>query len=253
MAAAMNGMALHGGVIPYGGTFLCFSDYCRPSIRLSALMGIRNIFVMTHDSIGLGEDGPTHQPVEQLAALRAIPNHVVYRPADAVETAECWQLALESQKNSSTLALTRQNLPTVRTEYTSENLSAKGAYELAPASGKAEITIFASGSEVEIALAAREKLEKKGHKTRVVSVPSFELFFQQDAAYREKTIGDAPVRIAVEAAIRQGWDEFIGSDGLFVGMTGFGASGKIEDLYPHFGITADHVVKAAEGALAKKS
>jgi transketolase len=253
MVAAMNGMSLHGGVIPYGGTFLCFSDYCRPSIRLSALMGIRNIFVMTHDSIGLGEDGPTHQPVEHLAALRAIPNHVVYRPADAVETAECWQLALESSKHSSTLALTRQPLRAVRTEHTDENLCAKGAYELAPASGKAEITIFASGSEVEIALDAREKLEKKGHKARVVSVPSFELFFQQDAAYRKKTIGDAPVRVAVEAAIRQGWDEFIGTDGKFIGMTGFGASGKIEDLYPHFGITADHVVKAAEGALPKKN
>jgi transketolase len=253
MAAAMNGMALHGGVIPYGGTFLCFSDYCRPSIRLSALMGIRDIFVMTHDSIGLGEDGPTHQPVEQLAALRAIPNHVVYRPADAVETAECWQLALESPRNSSTLALTRQPLAAVRTEHTDENLCAKGAYELAPASGKAEISIFASGSEVEIALAAREKLEKNGRKTRVVSVPSFELFFKQDAAYRDKTIGDAPVRVAVEAAVRQGWDAFIGLDGLFVGMTGFGASGKIEDLYPHFGITADAVAKAAEGALAKKS
>jgi transketolase len=253
MVAAMNGMSLHGGVIPYGGTFLCFSDYCRPSIRLSALMGIRNIFVMTHDSIGLGEDGPTHQPVEHLAALRAIPNHVVYRPADAVETAECWQLALESSKHSSTLALTRQPLRAVRTEHTAENLCAKGAYELAPASGKAEITIFASGSEVEIALDARETLEKKGHKARVVSVPSFELFFQQDAAYRKKTIGDAPVRVAVEAAIRQGWDEFIGTDGKFIGMTGFGASGKIEDLYPHFGITADHVVKAAEGALPKKN
>ena len=252
MAAAMNGMAAHGGIIPYGGTFLCFSDYCRPAIRLSALMGIRNIFVMTHDSIGLGEDGPTHQPVEHLAALRAIPHHVVYRPADAVETAECWQLALESARNSSTLALSRQNLPAVRTEHTDENLCARGAYELAPASGKAEVTIFASGSEVEIALAAREKLEQNGRKARVVSVPSFELFFQQDAAYRQKTIGEAPVRVAVEAAVRQGWDEFIGTDGLFVGMTGFGASGKIDDLYPHFGITADHVVKAAEGALAGK-
>jgi transketolase len=252
MVAAMNGMALHGGVIPYGGTFLCFSDYCRPSIRLSALMGIRNIFVMTHDSIGLGEDGPTHQPVEHLAALRAIPHHVVYRPADAVETAECWQLALESPKNSSTLALTRQPLRAVRTEHTDENLCAKGAYELAGARGKAEISIFASGSEVEIALDAREILEKKGRKARVVSVPSFELFFGQDAAYRRKTIGDAPVRVAVEAAIRQGWDEFIGTDGKFVGMTGFGASGKIEDLYPHFGITAEAVAEAAEKALAAK-
>jgi transketolase len=207
---------------------------------------------MTHDSIGLGEDGPTHQPVEHLAALRAIPHHVVYRPADAVETAECWQLALESPKNSSTLALTRQPLRAVRTEHTDENLCAKGAYELAGASGKAEISIFASGSEVEIALDARAILEKKGRKARVVSVPSFELFFQQDAAYRRKTIGDAPVRVAVEAAIRQGWDEFIGTDGKFVGMTGFGASGKIEDLYPHFGITAEAVAEAAGKALAAK-
>jgi transketolase len=245
MAAAMNGLALHGGVIPYGGTFLCFSDYCRPSIRLSALMGIRSIFVMTHDSIGLGEDGPTHQPVEQLAALRAIPNHVVYRPADAVECAECWQLALESGKNSSTLALTRQNLPTLRVDHTDDNLCARGAYELAAASGEAEISIFASGSEVEIALAAREQLEKKGHSTRVVSVPSFELFEQQSEAYKTATLGDAPVKIAIEAAIRLGWDRFIGTDGIFIGMDGFGASGKIEDLYPHFGITADAAVKSA--------
>ncbi len=244
MVAAMNGLSLHGGIIPYGGTFLCFSDYCRPAIRLSALMGIRNIFVMTHDSIGLGEDGPTHQPVEQVAALRAIPNHVVYRPADAVETAECWQLALESEKNSSTLALTRQNLPTVRTEHTAENLCAKGAYELAAASGEAEVTIFATGSEVEIALDAREKLEAKGHKTRVVSVPSFELFEEQSEAYQDATIGEAPVKVAIEAAIRMGWDRFIGTDGLFIGMHGFGASGKIEDLYPHFGITADAAVKS---------
>ncbi|HVW56847.1 MAG TPA: transketolase [Rhizobiaceae bacterium] len=249
MAAAMNGMTLHGGIIPYGGTFLCFSDYCRPAIRLSALMGIRVVFVMTHDSIGLGEDGPTHQPVEQLAALRAIPNHIVYRPADAVEAAECWQLALESPRNSSTLALTRQNVPTVRTEHSDRNLCALGAYELAPASSEAKVTIFASGSEVEIALGGRAQLEAKGIPARVVSVPSFELFERQDAGYQEATIGKAPVRVAVEAAIREGWDRFIGQHGIFIGMKSFGASGKIEDLYPHFGITADAVAKAAEDAI----
>ena len=194
MAAAINGLTLHGGVIAYGGTFLCFSDYARPSMRLASLMGIRSIFVMTHDSIGLGEDGPTHQPVEHLAALRAIPNHNVFRPADATEAAECWQLALESQKTPSTLALTRQNLPAVRTEFAAENLCSYGAYELAAANGDAAVTIFATGSEVEIALAARDKLQAHGHPTRVVSVPCFELFDKQDAAYRARTIGNAPVK-----------------------------------------------------------
>ncbi|MBN9253827.1 MULTISPECIES: transketolase [unclassified Mesorhizobium] len=252
MAAAINGLTLHGGLIAYGGTFLCFSDYARPSMRLASLMGIRSIFVMTHDSIGLGEDGPTHQPVEHVAALRAIPNHNVFRPADAVETAECWQLALESEKTPSTLALTRQNLPTVRTEFTEKNLSASGAYELAAASGKAQVTIFATGSEVEIALAARDTLEKNGHPARVVSVPCFELFDKQSEDYRKKTIGDAPVKMAIEAGIRQGWDHLIGSDGVFIGMTGFGASGTIEQLYPHFGITADAAVKAAQARLGGK-
>ncbi|UDL87957.1 transketolase [Mesorhizobium sp. PAMC28654] len=252
MAAAINGLTLYGGLIAYGGTFLCFSDYARPAMRLSSLMGIRSIFVMTHDSIGLGEDGPTHQPVEHLAALRAIPNHNVFRPADAVETAECWQLALESEKTPSTLALTRQNLPTVRTEFVAENLSGKGAYELAAASGEAAVTIFATGSEVEIALAARDLLEKHGHPTRVVSVPCFELFDKQSDDYRKKTIGNAPVKMAIEAAIRQGWDHFIGSDGIFIGMTGFGASGTIEQLYPHFGITAEAAAKAAEARLHSK-
>ncbi|MCO5158863.1 MAG: transketolase [Aquamicrobium sp.] len=251
MAAAMNGMTLHGGVIPYGGTFLTFSDYARPAMRLASLMGIRSIFVMTHDSIGLGEDGPTHQPVEHLAALRAIPNHIVLRPADAVEAAEAWQVALKSTGTPTTLALTRQNLPAVRTEHTGENLTARGAYELAAAKGEAKVTIFATGSEVEIALAAKAELDKRGHAARVVSVPSFELFFRQEDAYREGVIGKAPVRIAVEAGIRQGWDAIIGSDGLFVGMTGFGASGRIEDLYPHFGITAEAVVAAAEKRLAR--
>jgi transketolase len=251
MAAAINGLTLHGGVVAYGGTFLCFSDYARPSMRLASLMGIRSIFVMTHDSIGLGEDGPTHQPVEHLAALRAIPNHNVFRPADATEAAECWQLALESQKTPSTLALTRQNLPAVRTEFAAENLCSYGAYELAAANGDAAVTIFATGSEVEIALAARGKLQAHGHPTRVVSVPCFELFDKQDAAYRERTIGNAPVKIAIEAGIRQGWDHFIGIDGIFIGMTGFGASGTIEQLYPHFGITADAAAKAAEARLHK--
>ncbi len=252
MAAALNGLTLHGGLIAYGGTFMCFSDYARPSMRLASLMGIRSIFVMTHDSIGLGEDGPTHQPVEHLAALRAIPNHNVFRPADAVETAECWQIALESEKTPSTLALTRQNLPTVRAEFSAKNLSSQGAYELAAASGEAAVTIFATGSEVEIALAARELLEKHGHPTRVVSVPCFELFDQQSDDYRRKTIGNAPVKMAIEAGIRQGWDHLIGSDGIFVGMTGFGASGTIEQLYPHFGITADAAAKAAEARLHGK-
>ncbi|MBD0414261.1 transketolase [Oryzicola mucosus] len=249
MAAAMNGLALHGGVIPYSGTFLCFSDYARPAMRLASLMGIRSIFVMTHDSIGLGEDGPTHQPVEHLAALRAIPNHIVFRPADATEAAECWQLALESTTAPATLALTRQNLPAVRTEFVEENLCGYGAYELATADGDAVVTIFATGSEVEIALAARTLLQGHGHPTRVVSVPAFELFEKQDEAYRSAIIGDAKVKVAIEAGIRQGWDAFIGTDGVFIGMHGFGASGEIADLYKHFGITAEDTAKAVEARL----
>lgn len=249
MAAAMNGMAVHGGLIPYSGTFLTFSDYCRPAMRLSSLMEERVIYVMTHDSIGLGEDGPTHQPVEHLAALRAIPNHFVFRPADVVETAECWQIALESRKTPSTIALTRQNLPTVRTDHIEENMCAYGAYELATASDEAKVTIFATGSEVEIALEARARLEKNGIAARVVSVPCFELFEAQSDQYKKALIGSAPVKIAIEAAIRQGWDAFIGSDGIFIGMTGFGASGPIEDLYKHFGITADATVAAAQAKL----
>ena len=252
MAAAMNGITLHGGLIPYGGTFLTFSDYARPAMRLASLMGIRSIFVMTHDSIGLGEDGPTHQPVEHLAALRAIPNHLVFRPADAVETAECWQLALASTRTPSTLALTRQNLPALRSEHVEENLCAFGAYELLAASDKAEVTIFATGSEVEIAVAARAALEKQGHPTRVVSVPSFELFAKQSADYRRAILGNAKVRIGIEAGIRQGWDALLGDEGIFIGMTGFGASAPIEKLYPHFGITADAAVKAATERLGAK-
>lgn len=253
MAAAMNGLALHGGIVPYGGTFMCFSDYARPAMRLASLMGIRSIFVMTHDSIGLGEDGPTHQPVEHLAALRAIPNHNVLRPADATEAAECWQIALESERTPSTLALTRQNLPAVRTEFSARNLCRKGAYELAAAEGgEAKVTIFATGSEVEIALGARKLLQDKGRPTRVVSVPCFELFAQQSADYRAETIGKAKVKVAIEAGIRQGWDAIIGEDGAFVGMTGFGASAPIEKLYPHFGITAEAAADTAEARLGGK-
>ena len=250
MAAAMNGMALHGGVIPYGGTFLVFSDYARPAMRLASLMGLRVGFVMTHDSIGLGEDGPTHQPVEHMAALRAIPNHLVFRPADATETAECWQIAMETKTRPSTLALTRQNLPAVRTEFSEENLCALGAYELSVASDDPSVTLFATGSEVEIALAAQKVLEGRGHATRVVSVPSFELFAEQSKDYQEALIGKAPVRVAIEAGIRQGWDRFIGEDGIFVGMTGFGASGPYEALYKHFGITAEAVVEAVSARFA---
>jgi transketolase len=251
MAGAMNGVALHGGVIPYSGTFLAFADYARPSIRLAALMGIRVIHVMTHDSIGLGEDGPTHQPVEHLAALRAIPNLLVLRPADTMETAECWQIALEAKTTPSVLALTRQNLPALRTKAGKENLCAKGAYEISPASGEAQVTIFASGSEVEIAIAAQALLQKAKIPARVVSVPSFELFAAQPEKYRRAVIGSAKVRVAVEAAVAQGWERFIGDDGIFVGMKGFGASGPYEKLYEHFGITPDAIFKAAKARLRK--
>jgi transketolase len=248
MAAAMNGIALHGGIIPYSGGFLIFSDYCRPSIRLAALMGIRVIHVLTHDSIGLGEDGPTHQPVEQMAALRAIPNLLMFRPADATETAECWQIALENQHRPSGIALTRQNLVAARTEMTEENLCASGAYELV-SSADAKVTIFATGSEVEIALDASRQLEAKGVSTRIVSVPCVELFAEQSEEYQQAIIGTSPVKIAVEAGIRQGWDHLIGSDGIFIGMKSFGASGPYKELYKHFGITAEAVVAAAEAKL----
>ncbi|WP_374304056.1 transketolase [Ferrovibrio sp.] len=249
MAAAMNGIALHGGLIPYGGTFLVFTDYCRPSIRLSALMEQRVIYVMTHDSIGLGEDGPTHQPVEHLAALRAIPNLLVLRPADAVETAEAWQVALEQKHRPSVLALTRQDLPAVRTTHNKENLVAKGGYELIAADGAAKVTLLASGSEIAIAMTARELLQKDGIPTRVVSMPSFELFDAQDVAYQEKTLGPGTVRVAIEAGVRQGWDKYLGIKGGFVGMSGFGASGPYELLYKHFGITPEAVAQAAKQRL----
>ncbi|EJJ24969.1 transketolase [Rhizobium sp. CF142] len=248
MASAMNGIALHGGLIPYGGGFMIFSDYCRPPIRLASLMGIRVIHVLTHDSIGVGEDGPTHQPVEQIAGLRAVPNLRVFRPADAVETAECWQIAMKSKDHPSALALTRQNLTTVRTEYNEKNLCELGAYTLA-GNADAKVTIFASGSEVELAVAARATLEGKGVSTRVVSVPCTELFFDQPEAYRKDVLGNSPVKIAVEAAVREGWDAFIGPEGSFIGMKGFGASGPAKKVFEHFGITADAVVAAAEAKL----
>ena len=251
MAAAMNGMALHRGVIPYSGTFLVFADYCRPAIRLAALMGQRVIHVLTHDSIGLGEDGPTHQPVEHLAALRAIPNLQVFRPADAVETLECWQLALESAHAPSVLALTRQNLPQLRPGNEAENRCAAGAYELVAADGEAQVSLFATGSEVSLAVEARKLLTGHGIATRVVSVPCFELFFAADAEVQRAVIGDAKVRVGVEAAIRQGWDPIIGLEGAFVGMTSFGASAPAKDLYPHFGMTAAKIAEAAETALTK--
>ncbi len=249
MAAAMNGLALHGGVIPYGGTFMAFSDYSRPAIRLGALMGVRVIHVLTHDSIGLGEDGPTHQPVEHLAALRAIPNLLVFRPADTIEAMECWQVALQSKTAPSALALSRQKTPAVRTVASSENLSAKGAYELKAASGEAKVTLFGTGTELALALKAAETLEAEGTPARVVSVPCFELFERQDAAYQASVIGRGTVRVAVEAAIKQGWERFIGEDGAFVGMTGYGASAPAEVLYDKFGITAEAVVAAAKARL----
>jgi transketolase len=249
MAAAMNGLALHGGVIPYGGTFMVFSDYSRPAIRLGALMGVRVVHVLTHDSIGLGEDGPTHQPVEHLAALRAIPNLLVFRPADTVEAMECWKIALQTRDAPSALALSRQKTAAVRTAPADENLSARGAYELKAASGEARVTLFATGAEVPLALKAAETLDAEGAPTRVVSVPCFELFEKQDAAYQASVIGRGTVRVAVEAAIKQGWERFIGEDGGFVGMTGFGASAPAEVLYDKFGITAEAVVAAVKARL----
>ncbi|MDE1569781.1 transketolase [Aquabacter sp. P-9] len=244
MAAAMNGLALHGGVIPYSGTFLVFSDYSRPAIRLAALMGERVIHVLTHDSIGLGEDGPTHQPVEHLAALRAIPGLLVLRPCDTVETAECWEIALNAKDRPSALILSRQNLPILR-QADAANRVAEGAYEIAPASGEAQVSLFASGSEVSLAMAARKLLEDKGVPTRVVSVPSFELFLARPASERAAVIGTAPAKVGVEAAIRMGWDAIIGSDAAFIGMSSFGASAPAKELFKHFGITPEAVADAA--------
>ena len=255
MAAAMNGMVLHGGVRPYGGTFMCFTDYARGAMRLSALMGVPTVYVMTHDSIGLGEDGPTHQPVEHLAICRATPNTWTFRPADLIETAEAWELALTSDKTPSVLTLSRQNLPTVRTKHTAKNLTAQGAYILRESEARRRAILMATGSEVEIALAAREILEGKGIGTRVVSVPCMELFAAQDEAYRKKVLPAGPVRVAVEAAVRQPWDRFLmgerGSEKKagFVGMEGFGASAPAETLYKEFGITAEAVADKVQALL----
>lgn len=251
MAAAMNGISLHGGFIPYGGTFLAFTDYCRPSIRLSALMQTRTIYIMTHDSIGLGEDGPTHQPVEHLAALRAIPNLNVFRPADSIEVAECWELALESQTTPSLLVLTRQNLPLLRTYNTEENLSKKGGYVLSE-DPKAEITLLSTGSEVSIAIKAQEELKNRGISARVVSLPCWRLFDLQEKEYREKVLGLHTIRIAIEAAIPFGWEKYISSPENFIGMHGFGASGPYQELYRHFEITVEAVVELATNKLKEK-
>jgi transketolase len=245
MAAAMNGMALHGGLVPYGGSFLVFTDYCRPAIRLSAIMGQRVVYVMTHDSIGLGEDGPTHQPIEHLASLRAMPNVRVFRPADAVETAECWELALKAAKTPSVLALTRQAVPALRTEAQGENLSARGAYVLAEAEGdRRDVTILATGSEVSVALEARAQLAEAGIRAAVVSMPCWELFATEPVAYRSSVLGEAP-RVGVEAAAGFGWERWLGEGGAFVGMGGFGASAPAAKLFAHFGITAANVAQAA--------
>ena len=244
MAAAMNGMALHGGVRPYGGTFFCFTDYARPAMRLSALMGVGTIFVMTHDSIGLGEDGPTHQPIEHLAMLRATPNCRVIRPADTVETAEAWELALAHNRGPSVLCLTRQGVPTVRKDHKTRNLTAQGAYVLAEATGKRQAMLLATGSEVSVAMAARDLLQAEGIGTRVVSMPCFELFADQDDAYRRRVLPGGAVRVAIEAGVRQGWDRWLlGERGReakagFVGMSGFGASAPANALFANFGITA---------------
>ena len=245
MAAAMNGVFLHGGFAPNGATFLVFTDYARPAMRLAALMGAGVIYVMTHDSIGLGEDGPTHQPVEHLAALRVIPNMRVFRPCDAVEVTECWELALNRIDGPTVLALTRQNLPQLRTTAPNDNPCSHGAYELVAAQGEAKVSLFASGSEVEIAVAAQKQLAERGIPSRVVSVPSLELLLAQPAERQKTIIGNAPVKIAIEAAVRWGWDAVIGQDGEFVGMHGFGASAPAKDLYKHFGITAEAAVNAA--------
>ncbi|MBO4226529.1 transketolase [Bradyrhizobium neotropicale] len=245
MAAAMNGIFLHGGFAPNGATFLVFTDYARPAMRLAALMGTGVVYVMTHDSIGLGEDGPTHQPVEHLSALRAIPNMRVFRPCDAVEVAECWELALNRIDGPTVLALTRQNLPQLRTTAPADNPCSHGAYELVAAQGDAKVSFFASGSEVQIAVDAQKQLSERGIPSRVVSVPSLELLLAQPQERKKAIIGNAPIKIAIEAAVRWGWDAVIGQDGEFIGMHGFGASAPAKDLFKHFGITAEAAVNAA--------
>jgi transketolase len=252
MAAAMNGLSLHGGLIPYGGTFLCFSDYCRPAIRLAAMMQIRTTFVMTHDSIGLGEDGPTHQPVEHLAALRAIPHLSVYRPGDPVETAECWELILDQPRRAALLALSRQPMPLLRRDNGLENRCARGAYVLVDSEGgPRQLTLMATGSELQLAVEARHIMQKEGVPTAVVSMPCWLLFEEQDSAYRKSVLGETHARVAVEAAVQQGWDRYLGFDGHFIGMRGFGESGKIADVYKKFDITTEAVVRASREIVAQ--
>ncbi len=250
MASALNGLALHGGFVPYGGTFLVFTDYARAAMRLSALMGLRVIYVMTHDSIGLGEDGPTHQPVEHVASLRAMPNMRVFRPCDAVETAECWQVALAQKGTPSTLALSRQNLPTLRNVDAGMNMSAKGAYILREADGARDVTFLATGSEVHLAVEAAERLAGEGVKAAVVSMPSWDVFDQQEAGYRAQVLGDAP-RIAIEAGVEMGWSRYTGDADAFIGMNSFGASAPAGKLFEHFGITADALIAKAKATLGK--
>ena len=245
MCAALNGIFLHGGFAPNGATFLCFTDYARGAMRLAALMGAGVVYVMTHDSIGLGEDGPTHQPVEHLSALRAIPNMRVFRPCDAMETAECWELALNRTNGPTILVLSRQNLPQLRTSAPADNPCGQGGYELVAAQGEAKVSLFASGSEVEIAVAAQKQLAERGIASRVVSVPALELLLAQPEDKKAAIIGNAPVKIAIEAAVRWGWDAVIGTDGVFIGMHSFGESGPAKELYKHFGITAEAAVEAA--------
>ncbi|CAK10679.1 MULTISPECIES: transketolase [Rhizobium] len=254
MAAAMNGLALHGGLIPYGGTFLTFSDYCRPAIRLAAIMEVRSIFVMTHDSIGLGEDGPTHQPIEHLSALRAIPRLAVYRPGDPIETAECWEAIMDAPRQAALIALSRQPMPLLRRGPSDENRSARGAYVLQEAEGgERQLTILASGSELNLAVEARSVLQDEGIRTAVVSMPCRLLFEKQDAAYKKSVLGGSRARVAVEAAVRDSWDRYLGLDGVFVGMHEFGASGKIDDVYTKFDITTDAVIRAGREVAGKQA
>ncbi|QND24564.1 transketolase (plasmid) [Rhizobium leguminosarum bv. viciae] len=254
MAAAMNGLALHGGLIPYGGTFLTFSDYCRPAIRLAAIMEVRSIFVMTHDSIGLGEDGPTHQPIEHLSALRAIPRLAVYRPGDPIETAECWEAIMEAPRQAALIALSRQPMPLLRRDPSDENRSARGAYVLQEAEGgERQLTILASGSELHLAVEARSVLQDEGIRTAVVSMPCRLLFEKQDAAYKKSVLGGSRARVAVEAAVQDSWDRYLGLDGVFVGMHEFGASGKIDDVYKKFDITTDAVIRAGREVAGKQA
>ncbi len=249
MGAIMNGLALHGGVVPYGGTFLVFTDYLRPALRLSALMQQRVIYVMTHDSIGLGEDGPTHQPIEHLASVRAMPNVNVMRPADAIETAECWQVALQQENTPTVLALTRQKLAAARTEASSENMCAKGAYVLRPARGSSQVTLMASGSEVELAIEVQAQLKTQGIESTVVSFPCWELFEQQDESYKESVLGEGTLRVAMEAASPFGWERYVGENGIIIGLDHFGASAPYEELYKNFGLEPGHIINEIKAKL----